>query len=88
MTLPYQITRPPKAIHKATLDNIALVPANMLPLKSTYQPIANKLPKGSVLLCETKAKPKLQAILTKVAAYFRSQGRHVTILPPIRIAKL
>ena len=83
MPLPYRITRPPKAIRKASFDNIALVPANMLPLKGTYQPIANKLPKGSVLIYETNAKPKLHAILAKVAAYFRSQGHQVTTLSAI-----
>ncbi len=81
MSLPYRITRPPRAIRKARLDNIALVPANMLPLKGTYQPIANQLPTGSVLIYENHAKPQLQAILTKVAAFFKQRGYVVQIIP-------
>jgi hypothetical protein len=47
--LPYQITEPPARLKKATLDNIALVPASLLPLKGTYQHVANSYPTGSVL---------------------------------------
>ncbi len=84
--LPSRITTPPAAVRHAKLDNIALVPASMLPLKGTYRPIANKLPKGSVLICDTPAKPKLQAILTKVATFFRSHGRQVRTLSVFSLA--
>ena len=32
------------------LDNIALVPAHLLPRKAAYQAIANALPRGDILL--------------------------------------
>jgi hypothetical protein len=48
-TLPYGVGEPPARLKKARLDNIALVPASLLPLKGTYQPLANRLPTGSVL---------------------------------------
>jgi len=38
------VGEPPEALQKARLDNIALVPASLLPLKSTYKRIANNLP--------------------------------------------
>jgi hypothetical protein len=47
--LPYSFAEPPMRLKKARLDNIALVPASLLPMKGTYQPIANNLPTGSVL---------------------------------------
>jgi hypothetical protein len=80
MNLSYTLTRPPKAIRKARLDNLALVSANMLPLKDSYQPIANNLPQGSVLICDAPAKPRLQAILSNVAQFFRARGHQVRTL--------
>ena len=79
-TLPYRISNPPAALRKAKLDNIALVPASLLPLKGTYQPIANRLPKGSVLCVET-ASPRHKWVLEKVAQFLRSHGRQVVTLP-------
>jgi hypothetical protein len=86
LRLPYHIVRAPRAVRKARLDNITLVPASLLPRKGKYQAIANNLPKGSILLCAAPAKPKLQAIMIKVAAFFRSHGHQATILPTSSIA--
>jgi hypothetical protein len=48
----YRFMRPPKAIRRAQvkLDNVALIPGNLLPFKSAYQKIANGLPKGGILI--------------------------------------
>ena len=48
----YRFMRPPKAIRRAQvkLDNVALIPGNLLPFKSAYQEIANGLPKGGILI--------------------------------------
>ena len=42
--------RPPAALRRAKLDNVALVPGNLLPLKAKYQEIANRLPEGELLI--------------------------------------
>jgi len=76
----YTITNPPEALRKAKLDNIALVPASLLPLKGTYQPLANKLPKGSVL-CVQNQSQRHQRILASVAQFFRKHGHTVINLP-------
>ena len=47
----YRLTTPPKALLKARLDNIAIVPASMLPLTETLKEKVNTLPKGGVFLC-------------------------------------
>ena len=47
----YRLTNPPKALLKARLDNIAIVPASMLPLTKTLKEKVNTLPKGGVFLC-------------------------------------
>jgi len=42
---------PRRALRKARLDNLALVPGDLLPLKEQWQRLANDLPEGSVLIC-------------------------------------
>ncbi len=81
MTLPYQFSRPPRAIRKARLDNIALVPASLLFQKGKYQTIANNLPGEGVLICETDKKERISHILDRVAAFFRQRGHFVRTLP-------
>ena len=87
--LPYHIGKPPRAVQKAQLDNIALVPASLLVKnqRAKYQTITNNLPRGGVLICEQQAKPRLQAILTKVASYLREQGHFVKALPYSMLAQ-
>ncbi len=75
------IGRPPKALRKAKLDNIALVPASLLFHKGKYQTIANHLPGQGVLICETDKQERISRILDKVAAFFRQNGHFVRMLP-------
>ena len=77
LRLPYHLVRPPRAVRKARLDNVALVPASLLPRKGKYQTIANNLPKGGVLICQTDKKPRLRAILARVASFLRENGHFV-----------
>src|SRR5947207_15109274 len=84
--LPYPLTEPPAELKKARLDNIAIVPASLLPLRSTYQPPANTLPNGSILLVQT-ASPRQKRILEKVASFLRTHSRQVITLPVERLRK-
>jgi hypothetical protein len=81
LSLPYQFVRPPRAVRHARLDNIALVPASLLPKKGKYQTIANNLPKGSVLICQTDKTQKISYILERVASLLRENGHVVKTLP-------
>ncbi len=81
LPLPYHFEKPPKAVRQARLDNVALVPASLLPRKGKYQKIANNLPRGGVLICETNKKPRLRAILVKVESFLREHGHFVRTLP-------
>jgi hypothetical protein len=81
LSLPYQIIRPPKAVRRARLDNIALVPASLLPKKGKYQTIANNLPAGGVLICQTNKTQKISRILERVAKLFQEKGHFVRMLP-------
>jgi len=75
------IGKPPRAIRRAKLDNIALVPASLLPRKGKYQTIANNLPRGGILICETGQKQRMTTILEHVATFFRERGHFVRTLP-------
>ena len=77
----YRIGRAPKAIRRAKLDNIALVPASLLLRKGKYQTIANNLPGEGVLICETHKKERISHILESVAEFFRQNGHFVRMLP-------
>ncbi len=80
-SLPYHIGKPPRAIRKAKLDNIALVAASLLFQKGKYQTIANNLPGEGVLICETEKKERISRILERVADFFRQNGHFVKTLP-------
>ena len=80
-TLPYHIGQAPRAVRKARLDNIALVPASLLHRKSKYQTIANNLPAGGVLICQANKTQKISRILERVAKLFQEKGHFVRTLP-------
>ena len=73
----YRLTNPPKALLKARLDNIAIVPASMLPLTETLKEKVNTLPKGGVFLCYAKENSRQRKILERVEETFREQGHAV-----------
>jgi hypothetical protein len=73
----YMITNPPKAILNARMDNIAIVPASMLPLTDTLKEKLNTLPKGGVFLCYAKENTRQKKILERVGETFREQGHAV-----------
>src|SRR5919109_759697 len=73
----YRITNPPKALLKARLDNIAIVPASMLPLMKTLKEKAKTLPKGGVFLCYAQENSRQRRILERVGDTFREQGHAV-----------
>jgi hypothetical protein len=77
----YRLTNPPKSILNARLDNIAIVPASMLPLKALWQTAANTLPQGGVLLCHSQQNPRQRKLLERVGETFRQHGHAVMNLP-------
>jgi hypothetical protein len=81
LSFPYQIIRPPRAVRRARLDNIALVPASLLFQKGKYQTIANNLPGRGVLICRNEKKERISHILEHVATFFRQRGHVVKTLP-------
>jgi hypothetical protein len=73
----YRFTNPPKALLKARLNNIAIVPASMLPLTPLLKEKVNTLPKGGVLLCYSQENTRQRKILERVEETFREHGHAV-----------
>jgi hypothetical protein len=73
----YRFTNPPKALLKARMDNIAIVPASILPLTQIVKEKVNTLPKGGVFLCYAKENTRQRKILERVEETFREQGHAV-----------
>jgi hypothetical protein len=83
----YRIKRPPRTLRRpgVRLDDVALVPASLLPFKNEWQAVANGMPHGSVLLCSTTS-ARQQKILERVSTHLKSKGCRVTTLPAKRFA--
>ena len=73
-------TRPPKALRRARPDNLALVPASLLPFKAIYQQLANDLPTGATLIVLPKAPGKPGQTLGNVASQLVAKGHQVTVV--------
>ena|SRR5437868_3591424 len=73
----YRLTNPPKALLKARMDNIAIVPASMLPLTETLKEKVNTLPQGAVFLCYAEENSRQRKIIERVGETFREQGHTV-----------
>src|SRR5438270_13425557 len=76
----YRLTNPPKALLKARMDNIAIVPASMLPLTQTLKEQVNTLPKGGVFLCYAQENTRQRKILERVEEAFREHGHTVCMM--------
>jgi len=59
---------------KVKLDNVALVPASLLPYKEQWQQIANELPTGSVLVCVPMDEDQPRPPYLAVARTLRAKG--------------
>jgi hypothetical protein len=65
------VSSPPPALRKAKLDNLALLPASLLPFKAEYQAIANEQPPGTTLVVLPATDSLPRRTLEQVAARMR-----------------
>jgi prephenate dehydrogenase len=77
----YRRTQAPRALRRAKLDHIAIVPASMLAGKERLQEKVNTLPRRQVFLYHTKENTKQKQVLERVKEVFRQLGYAVTLLP-------
>jgi len=74
----YRLTNPPKSLLKARMDNIAIVPASILPFKQALQKLINNLPAGAVFLGHSQKNTRQRKLLERVGQSFKKQG-HVVV---------
>ena len=72
----------PPALRRSagTVDNVALLPASLLPHKSTYQAIANRCPRGTVLIILPNTDTPERRLLQHAADHWLARGRTVTTI--------
>lgn len=82
-----RVGRSPSALRRCgiTLDNIALVPASLLPYKARYQALANQLPAGEILIVLPRCPGRERAILERSGQLLVAKGRRVTLISATRI---
>ena len=83
----YKLTKPPETLLQAKLDNIAIVPASMLPLQKTVQELINTLPQGAVLLCHAEENTRQRKLLERVEETCRQQGHVVSSMSMEQVYK-
>lgn len=79
---------PPRALRRpgVHLDNLAVVPANLLPFKAQWQSIANNLPAGGVLIVLPATGSQQRGALQTAANLLKAKGHHVTTISAERFA--
>ena len=73
-------TPPPRALRKAKLDNLALLPASLLPFKAEYQAIANQQPPGTTLVVLPASDSLPRRTLEQVVSRMQAKGQSVRTL--------
>ncbi len=76
----YHVIKQPRAIRKARLDNLALVPASLLPFKEQWQDVANSKEGEHIVIVLPKVEKRPREVLERVAAELREKGHEVTLL--------
>jgi hypothetical protein len=84
-----RLTPPPRALRRrgVRLENIALVPASLLPYRRRYQSIANALPQGAVLLVLPRTSPVQRQLLVQLARGFAARGHQLATRTPEEVRR-
>lgn len=71
------VDNPPRALRRAKLDNLAIVPASLLPFKAKWQALANSLPVGSAVIVLPSKPGAARATLERVSSQLTARGASV-----------
>jgi hypothetical protein len=77
--------RPPAAVRRAKLDNLALVPGSMLPYMEACQESANRLPKGAVLIVLPQQNEAQKRTMLLVAKLLAAEGHQVAVISAAQV---
>ncbi len=89
----YRFMKPPAPLRRAHLDNVALVPANLLPQIHRWHQLAGELPEDELLIVLPHEDTKQRKTLSTVAELLQKSGHHVRVvtedeLTPPRFGKV
>jgi hypothetical protein len=84
---PARFRRPPPALRRAKLDNLALVPGSMLPYMEQCQEAANRLPKGAVLIVLPQENETQKHTMLLVAKLLATEGHQVAVIPATEVRR-
>jgi hypothetical protein len=82
----WRLKKPPRALRRAKLDNLALVPGSLLAFKEAWQKLANELPEGTTLIILPKDSSPRKT-LERVSSLMQAKGRPIRTLPAERFTK-
>lgn len=87
MSRAIRITSPPTSLRRVHLDNVALVPGNLLSAKAQWQRLANHLPKRAILIVLPRGRSLQRDTLLKVAKLLAQEGHQIRVIPEDEIAR-
>jgi hypothetical protein len=76
----YRFIDPPAPLRPAKLDNVALVPGNLLPYIKRWHQLAGELAKDELVIVIPENDTKQKKTLTTVALLHRDAGHHVKVV--------
>jgi len=76
----YRFMDPPAPIRRAKLDNIALVPGNLLPYIKRWHQLAGELPQDELVIVLPNADTAQRKTLSTVAELLQNSGHHVHVV--------
>ena len=72
---------PPRPLRRARLDNVALVPGNLLSIKTQWQELANRLPQRAILIVLPRSHSIQKDTLLKAAKLLAQDGHQIRVIP-------
>ena len=83
----YRFLEPPTPLRRARLDNLTLVPGDLLPYRTEWQAVANTLPRGAVLIVVPSHNPLQKQTMLTVAKLLSSDGHQVRVIPAADLSR-
>jgi hypothetical protein len=76
----YRFMNPPAPIRRVRLDNVALVPGNLLPQIKRWKKLAGELSNDELVIVLPNGDTKQRDTLTRVASLLRGHGHHARLI--------
>jgi hypothetical protein len=76
----YRFMKPPAPLRRAKLDNVALVPGNLLPYIKRWHQLAGELPKDELVIVLPQKDSQQRKTLSTVAELLQESGHHVHVV--------